>query len=160
MLLRCAPGSLSVLSLCAAGSLSVLLCCAPGSLSALSLCAAGSLSALLRCSPFQREIKLEVALEDWSRELPPSSQLFRPLRQKVYGLLFDISQTRKSTSKGKHARPQTLARNQVQRQTAKCAPLTNALHFCSETLQTSSVDTFVAHNWINLGVTSTVSVCM
>ena len=41
---------------------------------------------------FQREIKLSVVLEDDnSRELPLAAELFRPLRQRVYGILFDLT---------------------------------------------------------------------
>ncbi|KAM6947527.1 constitutive coactivator of PPAR-gamma-like protein 1 isoform 2-T2 [Lycodopsis pacificus] len=46
------------------------------------------------------EIKLSVAIEDEAnKDLPPAVQLFRPIRQYVYGVLFSLAEARKTAER-------------------------------------------------------------
>lgn len=48
----------------------------------------------------QGEIKLSVTIEDEAnKDLPSAVQLFRPIRQYVYGVLFSLSEARKKAER-------------------------------------------------------------
>lgn len=48
----------------------------------------------------QGEIKLSVTIEDEAnKDLPSAVQLFRPIRQYVYGVLFSLAETRKKAER-------------------------------------------------------------
>lgn len=47
---------------------------------------------LLRIFKFQGEMKIPVSLEDEaSRELPTAAELYKPIRQSVYSVLFNLN---------------------------------------------------------------------
>lgn len=48
----------------------------------------------------QGEIKLSVAIEDEAnKELPSTVQLYRPIRQYVYGVLFSLAEAKKKAER-------------------------------------------------------------
>lgn len=51
-------------------------------------------------SVFQGEIKIPVTIEDESnKDLPSATQLYRPIRQYVYGVLFSLAEARKKAER-------------------------------------------------------------
>lgn len=84
--------------MCAWGSF--LYVCNPSPLSPNCVVLTLSLSVCLTASALQGEIKISVSIEDEAnKELPSAVQLFRPIRQYVYGVLFSLAEAKKKAER-------------------------------------------------------------